>query len=80
MSSEPVLTEHKVTANITHHAGSSYVRVCGQLYNVPEHYERLATGLTTILAPNGARSSICRRTQESCAFWTSSRTATWGVE
>jgi hypothetical protein len=43
-------TDHKVTAHITHHAGSSYVRMCGQLYNVPEHYERLGQGLTALLA------------------------------
>ena len=42
-------TEHKVTAYITEHEGSSYVRMCGQLYNVPEHYERLATGLRALL-------------------------------
>jgi isopenicillin-N epimerase len=42
-------TEHKVTAHITHHAGASYVRMCGQLYNVPEHYERLAQGLAALL-------------------------------
>jgi isopenicillin-N epimerase len=42
-------TDHKVTAHITHHAGSSYVRMCGQLYNVPEHYERLAQGLRAVL-------------------------------
>lgn len=42
-------TEHKVTVHITHHGGSSYVRMCGQLYNVPEHYERLAAGLRAIL-------------------------------
>jgi isopenicillin-N epimerase len=38
-------TEHKVTAYITHHQGSSYVRMCGQVYNTPEHYERLAAAL-----------------------------------
>jgi isopenicillin-N epimerase len=43
-------TDHKVTAHITHHAGSSYVRMCGQLYNVPEHYERLADGLRAVLS------------------------------
>jgi isopenicillin-N epimerase len=42
-------TDHKVTAHITHHAGSSYVRMCGQLYNVPEHYERLAQALVALL-------------------------------
>jgi isopenicillin-N epimerase len=38
-------TEHKVTAYVTHHAGTSYVRVCGQLYNTPNDYDRLATAL-----------------------------------
>lgn len=42
-------TEHKTTAHITQHGGSSYVRMCGQLYNVPEHFERLAAGLTAVL-------------------------------
>jgi isopenicillin-N epimerase len=43
-------TEHAVTAHITHHAGASYVRMCGQLYNVPEHYDRLAQALIALLA------------------------------
>jgi isopenicillin-N epimerase len=42
-------TEHKVTAYITHHQGSSYVRMCGQLYNTPEHYERLGDALADLL-------------------------------
>jgi isopenicillin-N epimerase len=42
-------TEHKVTAYVTHHAGTSYVRVCGQLYNTPPDYERLADALATLL-------------------------------
>jgi hypothetical protein len=42
-------TEHKVTAYVTHHADTSYVRVCGQLYNIPEHYERLADALASLL-------------------------------
>ena len=41
--------EHKVTAYVTHHAGASYVRVCGQLYNTSEHYERLADALPVLL-------------------------------
>jgi hypothetical protein len=45
-----VLTlEHRVTAYVTHHGGSSFVRLCGQLYNVPEHYERLARALPLVL-------------------------------
>ncbi|MBK5307508.1 MAG: aminotransferase class V-fold PLP-dependent enzyme [Frankiaceae bacterium] len=42
-------TEHKVTAHITDHGGASYVRICGQLYNVPEHYERLGSALAAVL-------------------------------
>ena len=41
--------EHGVTAYVTHHEGESFVRICGQLYNVPEHYERLATALPVVL-------------------------------
>jgi isopenicillin-N epimerase len=41
-------TEHRVTAYVTQHAGTSYVRMCGQLYNSPEHYERLADALADI--------------------------------
>lgn len=44
-----LITEHGVTAHITEHAGTTYVRMCGQLYNTPEHYERLATGLQKAL-------------------------------
>ncbi|MDQ1695344.1 MAG: isopenicillin-N epimerase, partial [Frankiaceae bacterium] len=43
-------TEHKVTAYITHHGGASYVRMCGQLYNTPDDYTRLADGLRTLLS------------------------------
>jgi isopenicillin-N epimerase len=43
-------TEHKVTLYITHHAGTSYVRLCGQLYNTPEDYERAASALLAALA------------------------------
>lgn len=42
-------TERRVTAHITHHGGASYVRVCGQLYNTPEHYERLGLALVALL-------------------------------
>jgi isopenicillin-N epimerase len=41
--------DHKVTAYVTHHQGSSYIRVCGQLYNTPGHYERLAAALPGLL-------------------------------
>jgi isopenicillin-N epimerase len=36
---------HAVTATMTEHAGTSYVRMCGQLYNTPEHYTRLGDAL-----------------------------------
>src|SRR3954453_14491289 len=42
-------TEHKVTAYVTHLSGVSYVRICGQLYNTPDDYERLADALTALL-------------------------------
>jgi isopenicillin-N epimerase len=43
-------TEHKVTLYVTHHAGTSYVRLGGQLYNTPEDYERAATALAAELS------------------------------
>jgi isopenicillin-N epimerase len=42
-------TERKVTAYVTHHGGASYVRVCGQLYNTPDDYDRLAGALSSFL-------------------------------
>src|SRR3954468_987649 len=42
-------TERKVTSYVTHHAEASYVRICGQLYNSPADYERLADALTSLL-------------------------------
>ena len=42
-------TEHKVTLYITHHAGTSYVRLGSQLYNTPDDYERAATALAAVL-------------------------------
>jgi isopenicillin-N epimerase len=42
-------TEHKVTSYVTHHAGTSYVRICGQLYNTPDDYDRLAGALRSLL-------------------------------
>jgi isopenicillin-N epimerase len=44
-----LITEHGVTAHVTAHAGSTYVRMCGQLYNTPEHYDRLAGALAKVL-------------------------------
>jgi hypothetical protein len=34
---------------VTQHAGTTYVRMCGQLYNIPEHYDRLAAALREVL-------------------------------
>jgi len=45
-----MIGDYAVTAHITQHAGTSYVRMCGQLYNRPEHYERLANAITNALA------------------------------
>ena len=42
-------TEHKVTLYVTHHAGTSYVRLGGQLYNSPDDYDRAATALAAEL-------------------------------
>lgn len=42
-------TEHKVTVYVTHHGESSYVRVCGQLYNSADDYARLADALLSEL-------------------------------
>jgi isopenicillin-N epimerase len=42
-------TEHKVTLYVTHHAGTSYVRLGGQLYNTPDDYDRAATALAAEL-------------------------------
>jgi len=47
---EQLTTGHGVTAAVTRHQGRSYVRVCGQLYNRPEHYDRLAVALQKELA------------------------------
>ena len=42
-------TEHKVTLYVTHHAGTSYVRLGGQLYNTADDYERAAAALAAEL-------------------------------
>src|SRR3954464_15413760 len=41
--------ERKVASYVTHHAGTSYVRICGQLYNTPDDYDRLADALLSLL-------------------------------
>jgi isopenicillin-N epimerase len=45
--------KHRVTAHVTEHQGSTYVRMCGQLYNRPHDYERLASALTVELGTTG---------------------------
>jgi isopenicillin-N epimerase len=45
-----LITDYAVTAHVTRHAGTTYVRMCGQLYNKPEHYDRLAVALPKALA------------------------------
>jgi len=45
--------KHRVTVHVTEHQDMSYVRMCGQLYNVPEHYERLASALAAELGTDG---------------------------
>ena len=45
--------KHRVTVHVTEHQNVSYVRMCGQLYNRPEDYERLASALATELGTDG---------------------------
>ena len=45
-----LIGEFGVTAHVTQHAGTTYVRMCGQLYNRPEHYDRLGEALSKALA------------------------------
>ena len=42
---------HRVTVHVTAHQDRSYVRMCGQLYNSPTDYERLAAALATEIDP-----------------------------
>lgn len=46
---ERMTLERKVTSYITHHQDKSFVRLCGQLYNAPDDYERLADALADLL-------------------------------
>ena len=46
-------TQHRVAAHITEHEGSTYVRMCGQIYNRPRDYERLADALVAELGTDG---------------------------
>jgi 7-keto-8-aminopelargonate synthetase-like enzyme len=46
---ERMTVDHKVTTYITHHQERSFVRLCGQLYNSPQDYERLADVMASLL-------------------------------
>ena len=46
--------KHKVTVHVTEHEATTYVRMCGQLYNRPSDYERLAGALTAELGTDAA--------------------------
>jgi isopenicillin-N epimerase len=48
-----LITEHAVVAHVTAHQGSTYVRMCGQVYNRREDYERLAVALLRELGTAG---------------------------
>jgi isopenicillin-N epimerase len=50
--------KHRVTVHVTEHQATSYVRMCGQLYNRPEHYERLASALAAELGTEGNVSPV----------------------
>jgi isopenicillin-N epimerase len=45
--------KHKVTAHVTEHQETTYVRMCGQLYNRPHDYEALASALAVELGTDG---------------------------
>jgi isopenicillin-N epimerase len=48
-----LITHHRVAAHITEHQGSTYVRMCGQIYNRSADYERLGDALAVELATEG---------------------------
>lgn len=48
-----LITKHAVVAHVTAHEGSTYVRMCGQVYNRPEDYARLAAGLVAEVGTAG---------------------------
>jgi isopenicillin-N epimerase len=51
-SLEQALSEKfRVEVSVMQMADTSYVRVCGQVYNAPDDFDRLATGLTALLQP-----------------------------
>lgn len=41
--------EHRIEVSIMHLQGNSFVRVCGQIYNTADDYERLAAALPALL-------------------------------
>ena len=48
-----LITHHRVAAHITEHEGSTYVRMCGQIYNRRRDYERLGDALAAELGTDG---------------------------
>ena len=50
---ERLITRHRVVAHITEHERSTYVRMCGQVYNQRTDYERLADALVAELVTEG---------------------------
>ena len=45
-----LFAEHRVEAVVMSFAGRSWVRMCGQVYNRPSDYDRLATALPAVIA------------------------------
>ena len=48
-----LITDHAVVAHVTAHQGSTYVRMCGQVYNRQADYERLAEALVAEVGTAG---------------------------
>jgi isopenicillin-N epimerase len=42
-------SKHRIEVSLMHIHGKSFVRVCGQIYNTPDDYERLAGALPEVL-------------------------------
>jgi isopenicillin-N epimerase len=55
-------TEHDVTAYLPSHAGKSHVRVCGQVFQTPADYARLADALVALLGQSPTPSAIASST------------------
>jgi isopenicillin-N epimerase len=45
--------KHRVTMHVTEHQDTTYVRMCGQLYNRPSDYELLASALAIEVGTDG---------------------------